>query len=116
MLRMSATRATYYVRQMVKAERRTAGDTEGALTRISRGTGIGFWTLSHLRKGNAKTCDTRLFERLRSAYLDLCERQIAEIQLEIAVEKAVTSDDDLTNLEAEAAALAEKIAARRALK
>jgi hypothetical protein len=113
---MTTARATGFVRDMVKLEASGPGDTEGALHRLSQHYGIGFWTLSHLRKGNAKKVDSSLLEQLRAAYLDLCERQIAALQHGIALERAVTGDDDLSNYAAEAAALAEKVAARRAMR
>lgn len=43
-----------------------------------------------------------------------CERQMAKLQHEIAVEKATHDDDDLRDLEAAASALAAKIEARKA--
>lgn len=53
--------------------------------------------------------------RLRAAYLDLCERQVAKLQHEIAITRA-TGDDTLEDLVAEADRLAQKIKARKALK
>lgn len=110
---MSAAVASNYVRQMVQREMRSAGDTEGALQRLEMKYGISFWRLSHLRKGNAKTVETGLFQRIRSAYLDYCERQISTLQHELAIEKAMNADDALEDLEIEAAALARKIAAAK---
>lgn len=101
---------------MVARESRGPGDVMPALRRIGGRYGIGFWQLSHLRKGNAKTVDASLFERLQAAYLDLCMRQIEQLQHEIATERAVTGDDHLWDLEAEAAALASKVAARRSMR
>jgi hypothetical protein len=68
----------------------------------------------HLRSRRAKSCDVSLFARIRGAYLDLCERQVTKLQHQIAVEKA--THDDLEDLAAEAAALAEKIRSRRAVR
>lgn len=115
MLKVSAAEAATYVRKMVAKESNGPGDFEPALHRIAQHSGIGFWTLHHLWKRKAKTVDSSLLGRVKAAYLDLCERQIAAIQLEIVRERAVGGDDDLTDIEAEAEALAEKIAARRAL-
>lgn len=111
---MSAATATEYVRRMVDKEASGRGDTEGALERLARRYGLGFWQLSHLRKGRAKSVDASLFARVRAAYLDMCERQLATLQHEIAMEKAVSGDDDFADLEAAASALAEKVAAQRA--
>ncbi len=81
---------------------------------FERRFGVGRWTLAHLKKGRAKTCDVSVFARMRAAYIAICERQMAKLQHEIAVEKATHDDDDLRDLEAAAAALAAKIAARKA--
>ena len=111
---MSVARAGVLVREMVRKEQTGPGDTDNALRRLARHYGIGFWTLSHLRKGNAKTCDTTLYERVRTAYLDLCVRQIEALQHEIAIEEAGRGDDDdLADLGAKARALAAEIAARK---
>ena len=110
---MSATVSSEYVRRMVQHESKGPGDTSGAVTRIEQRFGIGYWTLEHLRKGDAKTCDAALFARLRAAYIAMCERQIGKLQHEIQFAKAC-GDDDLDDLEAEALALAQKIAARKA--
>lgn len=86
---------------------------EFAYDRFERLYGVGRWTVDHLRKGKAKTCDVSIFAKLRAAYYDLCARQVAKLQHEIAVGKA-TADDPMDDLEAEAANLAQKIAARKA--
>jgi len=111
---MSAAAATELVRKMIYQETREVGDTELAMRRLARKCGIGFWTLDHLRKGRAKSCDSTLMARIRNAYIDLCQSQIEHLQNEIEIEKAVTNDDTLADLELEIAALAEKIQARRA--
>jgi hypothetical protein len=110
---MSVEAASDYVQRMVQREARGPGDIENAMSRLEVRYGIGFWQLSHLRKGRAKTCDTSLFARIRAAYLDMCARQISALQHEIEVEGAL-GNDDLADLEAEARALAKKIAAKRA--
>lgn len=110
---MSAARAIKYARRIVEIESRAPNDAEAAMERIERKYGIGFWPLSHLRKGNAKTCDVSLYARLRLAYLDMCGRMVASLENEIAIEKAASGDDTLEALEAEARALAQKIAAKR---
>ncbi|HEY8358652.1 MAG TPA: hypothetical protein VIL30_14435 [Ramlibacter sp.] len=111
---MSATAATELVRKMVYEETRNIGDTQLAMQGLARRIGIGFWTLDHLRKGRAKSCDATLMSRIRAAYVDLCARQIEHLQNEIEIEKAVSNDDTLADLELEIASLAKKIQARRA--
>lgn len=110
---MSTATATQYVRRMVQSESRGPGDMENAMQRLEARYGIGFWQLSHLRKGNAKTCDLGLFARIHAAYLDMCARQVGNLLHEMQTE-AAKGNDDLADLEAEACALAAKIQAKRA--
>jgi hypothetical protein len=112
----SAEMASGYVRRMVERESRGWGDQENALARLEAKYGIPFWSLQNLRTGRAKTVEAGLFSRVRSAYLDLCERQVSQLQHEIAVEKAMHGGVDATleDLEREAAELARKIAAKKA--
>ena len=111
---MSVDTATVYVRRMVKREKAKVGSIELAIEAISSRYRIGTSQLVHLFKGKAKTYDTAKFAKLYWAYLDHCAREIAALEHEMAVEKAVTGDDDFGDLAAEAAALAEKIASKRA--
>lgn len=110
----SAEMASSYVRRMVERESRGWGDQDNALARLEAKYGIPFWSLQNLRTGRAKTVEAGLFARVRSAYLDLCERQVRQLQHEIAIEKAMNEDVSLEDLEREASALARKIAAKKA--
>ena len=103
-----------YVRRMIEKETRGWGDQDGALSRLGARYGVSYWALERLRTGRAKTVEAGLFARIRAAYLDLCERQVAKLQHEIALEKAISGDDDLGGLEIEAARLAARIEAARA--
>ena len=109
----SAELATGYVRQMVERETRGWGDQETAMGRLEARYGIPFWSLNNIRTGRAKTVEAGLFARIRGAYLDLCERQVAKLQHEIAVEKALTEDDTLEDLQREAARLVARIQAKK---
>jgi hypothetical protein len=114
-VRMSTATATDLVRIMVQRESRGPGDTGNAMSRLEQRYGIGFWQLSHLRKGNAKTVDVGLFARIRAAYFDMCARQASALLHEIEMD-AAAGNDDLDDLEAEARALVAKIQARKARK
>jgi hypothetical protein len=94
-----------YVRKMLEKEAKGWGDHANALTRLSRRYGLSYWTLNNLRIGRAKTVDASIYQRIRSAYIDLCERQIARLQHELEIEKAVGADADMANFEREAAQL-----------
>lgn len=109
---MSVEAASNYVRTMVQRESRGPGDIDNAMQRLETRYGLPFWSLWHLRKGKAKTCDVSLFVRIRNAYYDMCQRQADSLLHEIILEAA--TDDTLEDLEAEASALAAKIAARKA--
>ena len=111
---MSSVDATNYVRRMVQRESRGPGDIDSAMQRLEARYGIGFWQLSHIRSGKAKTVDVSLFARIRGAYLDYCQRLVSNLQHEIAVQEALCADDTLEDLEIEAKALAARIAAKKA--
>lgn len=102
------------VHKMLSDGVRSDDDLDVAYDSFERQFGVGRWTIEHLRKLKAKTCDVSVFSRLKSGYLALCERQVAKLQHQITIEKATQDDDDLRDLEAAAAALAAKIAQRKA--
>ena len=107
--------ATGYVRRMVEYETRGWGDQDNALDRLEVRYALPRWTLNNLRTGRAKSVEAGVFARIRAAYLDLCERQVEKLQHEIAIEKVLSEDDtSLEDFEREAAALAARIAAKKA--
>lgn len=114
---MTVEAATDYARGVhgfLQASARTDDDLDAAYGAFERQYGVGRWTVEHLRKAKAKTCDVSVFAKLKGAYIALCERQVAKLQHQIAVEKAAHDDDDLAVLEAEASALAAKVRAKKA--
>lgn len=110
---MSVVEASFHVQRMLEKESCGWGDNGPALERIARRYGLSKWTLEHLRKGRAKTVSAGIRDRLRSAYLDVCERQVAALLNEIAVEKAKGGTDALHGIEAETAALVARLNAAR---
>ena len=102
-----------YVRRMVEREARGWGDQTNAQQRLEARYGLPFWAMDHLRTGRAKTVEAGLFARIRGAYLDLCERQVAKLQHEIAIERTLNEDDTLADLEGEARRLAARIQAKK---
>jgi hypothetical protein len=110
---MTVEAASDYASRLLEFEQR-GSDTESALFRLEQRYGLSPNQVLHLRSRRAKSCDVSLFARLRAAYIDLCERQVTKLQHQIAVEKATDDDDDLRDLEAEAARLAAKVQARKA--
>jgi hypothetical protein len=110
---MTVEAATDYARYLVEHEAKGLSDVDGALDRLEQRYGIGRWTLEHLRKGKAKSCDVGLFARLRAAYLDLCQRQLTKLERQIAIEKA-TGDDPLEDLDRKVRELAQELAEAKA--
>lgn len=80
--------------------------------------GIGYWTLDHLRKGKAKTCEVRLYDRIKNAFIDHCFRQASrllhEAELAKAGNKAGKSNVDLESIEDQIRALARRLEAAKA--
>lgn len=109
---MTVEAAFDYAQKLVSMESRGPGDIEGAMTRLEHRYGIGFWQLSHLRGRRAKSCDLSLFSRLRAAYLDMCERQVRQLQHTIEIERAA-GDDSNADLAADAQALVARIKEKR---
>jgi hypothetical protein len=110
----SVETASGYVRRMVEHEARGWGDQQTAQQRLEVRYGLPFWSMEHLRTGRAKSVEAGLFARIRAAYLDLCERQVARLQHEIAIEKAMHEDDALEDLEREAQRLAALVQEKKA--
>jgi hypothetical protein len=109
--------AGVYVRKKTDKEATGWGDHAHALKRLSRRYGLSYWTLNNLRIGRAKTVEASIFNKVRSAYLDFCERQIAQLQHELELEKIGNPDADMEDLVSEATQLLAKVgAAKKAAK
>lgn len=98
-----------YVREMTDREAKGWGDHSNALKRLSRRYGLSYWTLNNLRIGRSKTVEASIFKRVQTAYFDYCERQIAQLQHELELERAVSGDADMENLVGEASQLLAKV-------
>ena len=110
---MSAAVASDYVRQMIHREARGPGDYENAMVRLEAKYGIGFWTLDHLRKNKAKTCDVSLFARIRAAFADHCGRHAVRLLEEAKAVEAIGPDDDVAAIRNEIEALVARLAAAK---
>lgn len=93
---MSVDVATARVRRMVQRESQGPGDIENALRRLEERYGLPFWSLWHIRKGKAKSCEVSLFARIEAAYFDMCGRQATSLLSEIE-ESGDDLDDDLAD-------------------
>ncbi len=109
----SAAVAGDYLRLMIAEEMTAWGDQKSALNRLAIRYRLPFWTANNIRTGRAKTIEADMFQRIRQAYLDVCERQIERLQHELAIEKAKGTDASLEGIAREAAALAARLAETR---
>jgi hypothetical protein len=105
----SAVTAHSYVKRMVERESAGWGDTNLAISRLERKYGIPFWTINNIRTGRAKTIEAGVFARIKAAYIDMCERQIARLQHELEVERERDGDALDSDLLAQVQSLAEKV-------
>ncbi len=105
----AADEAIDYARRAVNAEARGHGDVEDAMHRLAARTGVGFWTWWGLWNRRRKGADDGLLRVVRSAYLLVCQRQLAKYKDALAAEEARCGDADLENMAREATALAEEL-------
>jgi hypothetical protein len=103
--------AAEYANRMIEHEARGSSDTEPAIHRIEARFGIGYWTLWRLRyrRRELKTIAADQFQRIRSAYLATCQRQLATLQHEIEIEEARCGNDAFGDLATKAEALAARL-------
>jgi hypothetical protein len=101
--------AAAYARKMVERETRGNGDQMNALERVGRRCGMTARSLRRLLNGETRDPGITVFGRIRAAYLDLCARQIAELQHELEIEKARMGNASLEDIGREVEALAEKV-------
>ncbi len=97
-----------YGRKMLEMESRGNGDQLNALERIGRVVGLKPRAVRRILNGETQPT-LSVFARLRSGYLDLCEKQINRLQHEVATEKARFGDAAFAGLDHEIQALADKI-------
>ena len=83
------------------------------MQRIEAKYGIGFWTLDHLRKSKAKTCEVGLYARIKSAFADHCGRQAQRLLREAELAQAVEPNEDVAAIQREIQALQARLAAAK---
>ncbi|MDW9726332.1 hypothetical protein GOB91_29225 [Sinorhizobium meliloti] len=106
--KMSCVLAGEYLDKMIEREAESS-NRETAIATIARRYGFTKAQILHLRGGRAKDVRMSVFMKIRAAYLDHCERLMARLIHEIETEKLRFGSDHFQGLDAEAAALAEKI-------
>lgn len=105
----SAVKTQSYICRMVEKETKGWGDTLPALERLANRYAIPFWTMNNIRIGRAKTVEGGIMRRVKLAYLDMCERQLKNLQHELELEGGDKADDLDADLLAEVQSLAEKV-------
>lgn len=108
----AAEQACNYARTLIGKEAGGAG-VEAAMHRLESKTGVGFWTWRSLWYRRPKEITHDLFERVRGAYLAICEREVAALQHDLEIEKMRRGEDADADLAAAAAALAARLKAAR---
>jgi hypothetical protein len=110
---MSVSEASFYVREMIHREAKGPGDSERAMQRLEAKYGLGYWTLDHLRKQKAKTCDVTLYARIKAAFADHCGRTAARLLEQAKTIQALEPNEDVAAIEREIQALQARLAAAK---
>lgn len=110
---MSAVEASGFVRAMIHREAAGPGDAERAMARIEAKYGVGYWTLDHLRKGKAKTCDVGLYARIKAAFIDHCGKQAARLLQEAENAQLKEHSEDVADIQRQIEALVARLAAAK---
>lgn len=100
-----------YAKTMLERETRGNGDQINALERVARRCKLSGRALRRLISGETKDPSVRVFAAIRAAYLESIKRQISELQNELAAEEAKSADLNISTIEDELDALAERVRA-----
>lgn len=111
---MSAAEASEFVRKMIHREEDGPGAAERAMRKLARDYKISFWTLDHLRKNKAKTCDVSLFAKIKAAFIDHCTKHAERLKREAQLAQEASPNDDVAALSREIQALADRLAVAKA--
>jgi hypothetical protein len=101
-----------YARKMVELESRGQGDQLNALDRVGREVGLKARALRRIINGETAP-SLAVFGRIRAGYLNLCERHIERLRLEVETDKARYGDALFQDIDDEVKALAEKLRAAK---
>jgi hypothetical protein len=112
---MTIEAAWDYASALIEEEARGSSDVEPALHRLEARYGISPNQIMHLRSRRAKSCDVGLFARIKAAYVDVCERQLARLQHALEMER-LSGDDANQDLARRLDEIAAELAARKAVR
>lgn len=97
--------------KMVVRDSQGWGDQGNALERCAKQIGVSVSVADKIKRRKVKTLCGNVIERIRRAALKQREREVQRLLHEIAIEKEIGgTNDQIERLEAEAEALASKVA------
>lgn len=98
-----------WIHQMTDAP----GEHENAMRDIQRVYGIGYWTLDHLRRRKAKTCDVGLSARIKAGYADYLKKKAKALLYEAEIVESMGMGEDVASIQREIAALVARLEAAK---
>jgi transcriptional regulator GlxA family with amidase domain len=105
----SPDRARGYATKLFQMVVKGWGDAPLAIEDCAKRSRMSERSFERLMKGETKDPKLTIVGRVRGAYLNYCQEQVARLQHEIHIEMTRKSDENLESLAAEAEALAAKI-------
>ena len=87
--------AALWSKDLTRMKARGPGDTENAMRSIEREYGIDYgflWSLRY-RRDRLKIISLSVYEGIRAAYREECERQLRKLRHEIQITEAITGPD-----------------------
>ena len=87
--------AASWSKDLTRMKSRSIGDTENAMRRVEREYGIDYgflWRLRY-RREHLKTISISVYERIRAAYREECERQMRKLRNDIITTEKITGPD-----------------------
>ena len=96
--------ADIWSRELTRMKSRGTGDTDNAMRRLEREYGLDYgflWSLRYRRR-TLKIISISVYESIRAAYRNECEKQMRKLGNEIEKTERITGPDDAVVLQAKA--------------